>query len=332
MSWFESATGLRLLDPGFLWLALLAPLACCLRLARGQPALRFAPGRFLRAPLPATWRTRLRLLVGALEVLGLLLLVLALARPVMRSPLPHTFEGIDIVLCLDTSSSMRHKDLDPARSRLEVARHAAAQFVAGRPNDRIGLVGFARYPDLRCPLTLDHEALGQVLAETALVESDGPEDATGIGAAVARAAQVLQGGSASSKVVVLLTDGEENVATAQAADEIAPLHAAQLCAALGIRVYAIAAGAGSPGRGGEPRAIDTSQIRRLAAQTGGRFFEARDAGAVAGVYDAIHDLEKAALDELRYRIEERFLPFVAAALLLLLLGHLLPGTLLPVVP
>ena len=114
------------------------------------------------------------------------------------------------------------------------------------PDDRIGLVCFARYPDLKCPLTLDHRALGEILDEVTTVESDGPEDATGIGTAVARAAQVLQRGIGESRVVILLTDGEENVATTRTPDEIAPLYAAQLCVELGVKVYAIAAGSGGP--------------------------------------------------------------------------------------
>jgi Ca-activated chloride channel family protein len=316
-------------EPWFLLLAPLVPLALVFR--RRAPTVLFAPGS-LAADLPRSWRVRLRHLPRLLEVAGLLLVVMALARPVRSAPLPHTTEGIDIVLCIDTSSSMTSEDLDPGRTRLDVARDAAARFVAGRPDDRIGLVTFARYPDLRCPPTLDHSALGKILSGVTQVTGDGPEDATGIGTAVARAAQVLRSSTARSRVVILLTDGDENVATAERPGEIAPLHAGQLSKLLGIRVYAVVAGLGKRDASGEWVELDTRQVRGLAAATGGKFFQARDASAVAEVYTAIDELEKAPFEEPRYELEERFQPFVAAALLLLLLGRLLQSTPLGVLP
>jgi Ca-activated chloride channel family protein len=344
----ESLTGLVLLDPWMLLLALLVPAALVVRRWRGAPTVRFAPGAFLdgefvpndeasprpprRRGLPASWRVRLLRLPRGLQVLGLLCAIVALARPVERTPLPFRTEGIDILLCLDVSSSMTANDLDPRRTRLDVARDAAARFITGRPDDRIGLVCFARYPDLRCPLTLDHDALKAILSDVTTVESESPEDATGIGTAVARAAQVLRGSQAKSKVVILLTDGEENVATAQTDGEIAPVHAGQLCEHLGVRVYAIAAGIGSPAPRGGWIEIDTRQIERLARRTGGVFYEARDAGAVADVYARIDELEKVELEEPRYRIEERFLPFLLAAVGLLLASRVLGSTVLEVLP
>ena len=149
---------------------------------------------------------------------------------------------------------------------------------------------------------------------------------------MARAAQVLQGSESKSKVVILLTDGAENVATARTPEEIAPLHAAQLCEELGVRVYTIAAGIGSPNASGEMVPLDTGQVERLAERTGGRFFEARDAGAVAGVYGYIDDLEKVEFDEPRYKVEERFPAFLICALLLLLLSRGLESTVLEVLP
>ncbi|TAH34436.1 MAG: VWA domain-containing protein [Planctomycetota bacterium] len=328
---FESLAGLTLRDPWMLSCALLLPLALWLRRRRGAPAVRFAPAAFVQ-DLPRTWRVRMLPLPPALQVLGLLLVVLALARPVQRTPLPLRTEGIDILLCLDVSSSMAARDMDPLRARLDLAKAAAAQFIAGRPQDRVGLIAFARYPDLVCPPTLDHAALQELLARVERVESEGPEDATGIGTAVARAAQVLRASTAKSKVVILLTDGEENVATAQTPAEIAPLHAGQLCRELGVRVYAIAAGTGGPDASGGGPAIDTSQVQRLAEMTGGALHEARDAGAMAGVYAHIDALEKVEIQEPRYRLEDRFLPFLGAALALLFLGRVLQSTLLEALP
>ena len=324
-------TGLTLLDPGFLMLAVLVPLALWARRRRGAPAISFAPAAFSDT-LPRSWRVRMLPVPRALQVAGLLLIVFALARPVHREQLPLASEGIDILLCLDVSSSMAARDMDPQRSRLDVAKDAAARFVAGRPNNRIGLIRFARFPDLLCPLTLDHRALAVFLQDLGMVESDGLEDLTGIGTAVARAAQLLRGSLAKSKVVILLTDGEENVATADTPDEIGPLVAAGMCEELGVRVYTIAAGIGKRSRTGDFAPLDTTQVRRLAERTGGEFFEARDAGAVTRVYATIDRLEKVEFQEPRYELRERFLPFLVAAAGLLLLSRILLSTVLEVLP
>lgn len=327
----EARTGLWLLDPWLLLLALLVPLALLLRGRSGAPAVHFAPAGLLGA-LPRAWRVRLVPLPAALQAAGLLLAVFALARPVARHPLPLTSEGIDILLCLDLSSSMQARDLDPARTRLDVARDAARRFIEGRPHDRIGLIGFARFPDLLCPPTLDQRALLEILGRVERVEPEGPEDLTGIGAAVARAAQILARGEADSRVLIVLTDGEENVATADTPEEIGPVRAARICEALGIKVYTIAAGIGNQGLDGQWIPIDSAQIRSLAEISGGRFFEARDAGAMAGVYASIDALERAEQEQPRYAIEERFLPFLGASLVLLALGALVQAAVLRVAP
>jgi Ca-activated chloride channel family protein len=333
---FESSTGLTLAAPWMLLVALFVPLAFWIRRVRGAPSARFATAAFLvdedGGHPPRSWRLRLVAAPRTLQALGLLCAATALARPVLRVPAPLVTQGIDVVLCLDVSSSMKATDMDARRSRLDVAKDAAARFIAGRPQDRIGLVAFARFPDLRCPPTLDHAALAAVLARLTTVESDGSEDATGIGAATARAAQVLRAGAAKSKVIVLLTDGEENVATAQAKGEIAPAHAAQLCASLGVRVYAIAAGTGDVDASGVRAKIDTGPVERMAARTGGRFFEARDAGAVSAVYASIDALEKSQNAEPRYEMEDRFEPFAIAAVALLILARTLDSTALDVIP
>jgi Ca-activated chloride channel family protein len=333
---FESATELTLVAPWMLVVALLVPLALWLRRIRGAPAAPFASAAFLAdedgGRPPRSWRVRLAGAPRTLQVLGLLCAAVALARPAVRVPAPLVTQGIDVVLCLDVSSSMTATDMDARRTRLDVAKDAAARFIEGRPQDRIGLVAFARYPDLRCPPTLDHAALAAVLARVTTVDSDGPEDATGIGAATARAAQVLRAGASKSKVIVLLTDGEENVATTQAKGEISPAHAAQLCASLGVRVYAVAAGTGDVGASGVRARIDTGAIERMAAKTGGRFFEARDAGAVSAVYASIDSLEKTENATPRYETVDRFEPFLVAAVVLLVLARMLESTSLAVLP
>ena len=138
---FQSLTSLTLHDPWMLLLVLLVPLALLVRRLRGAPAVRFAPGAFLRRDpregelkTPGSWRVRLLPLPPALQIAGLLLAATALARPVHIVQLPFEKEGIDILLCLDCSSSMTTRDMDPRRTRLDVARDAAARFITGRGN------------------------------------------------------------------------------------------------------------------------------------------------------------------------------------------------------
>ncbi len=309
-----------LLHPWMLLLALAVPGVLLLRRRRRLPAILFAPAPLLAGIRPS-WRVRLLPLPAVLTAAGLLLAAGALARPVERVPLPLRTEGADILLCLDLSSSMTARDLDPDRTRLEVARDAAARFLRGRPGDRIGLLVFARYPDVRCPPTLDHGALAAILEGVVPVEGDGPEDATGLGAAAARAAEALRSGKARSRVAILFTDGEENVATTGTPGAIPPAHAAQLCRELGIRLHAVAAGPG-----------DASALGEAAAAAGGRLFRARDAGAVEAVFREIDALEKTSFEKDRFAVEERFQPLAAAALALLLAALLLRTLLLPVAP
>lgn len=324
-------SGLSFLNPGLLVLGVLVAAVLVVRRMRRAAAVPFAGASFAGDGLPRTWRTRLAWLPEALEVCALLLVVAALARPATRERMPVEREGIDILLCLDTSSSMTSEDMEGRRTRLDVAKAAAVGFAAGRPHDRIGLVTFARFPDVRCPPTLDHEALATLIGDVGAAAGDGPEDATGIGTAVARAAESLRGGPARARVVILLTDGAENVATARAPDEIAPLHAAQYCRDLGVRVHAVVAGPAAAATDARS-APDTKQVARMAQLTGGRFFVARDAPDVDRVYGEIDALEKAAFEEPRTRVVDRFLPFLGAALAFAALGHLLRSTLLLVLP
>jgi Ca-activated chloride channel family protein len=348
-AWFDRFAGVTFLEPALLALALLVPVALGLARRRAPAALPLASAALLgigrssdagTGRLPGSWRTRLLRLPRALHVLALAAAVVALARPAESARVVKPSEGLDLLLVLDTSSSMTAKDMDHARTRLEVARDAALAFVRGRPDDRIGLVTFARYPDLRCPLTRDHEALSALLGAVAPVSADGPEDATGIGAAVARAAQLIERGAARpperaagrSAAIVLLTDGEENVAVAGAPGAIAPAHAAQLCARLGVRVHAIAAGTGRRDPGGTWRPPDTRAIEDLARRTGGAFHEARDATATTSVYAAIDALERAPVPVLEAVLVDRHLPSLVLAVLLVLLGRLLEAVLLDPLP
>jgi len=330
---FERLTGLLLRDEAFLALGLallimlglasLVERARARRQGRSRAAIPLAPAGLLAAsgPLPATWRTRLWRLPGILSAAGLVVLVVALARPSARASEPLRTEGIDLLLCVDVSSSMTARDVGGSRTRLEVAQEAAARFIARRPHDRIGLLAFARFPDLLCPPTRDHQALTTLLQGLAPVASDGPEDATGVGAAAARAVEALGGARVGSRVVILLTDGEENVALRGATGEIAPAHAAQLAEQLRVRIHVIAAG--SDARPAGRPAPDLAPVASMAQRTGGDLYRARDARALDDVYATLDRLERAPIDTPRVILEDRHTPFLLAALALLLLGRLL---------
>lgn len=319
-----AAEGFAFAAPGWLWLLPVLLLLAWLRSRRLERTL-FAPAFLLPAGtagprLPRSWRARAFHLPSALHALMLALVVVAMARPQSRWPEPAPPAGRTIVLCLDQSSSMAATDLAPGRSRHDIGRAVAAAFVEARPHDRIGLVGFARYSDLRCPPTQDHAALRELLAALPMVAAESPEDATAIGAAVATAARSLER-AAGGRVLIVVTDGEENVAHELAPDEIAPLHAAQLCAAAGIRVHAIQVGSGNIKPDGQVVPIDASALRDLAALTGGRHFAAADARALAEVYAQIDRLEAPPPAPPRQAEREWYPAVLGAALLLAALAR-----------
>lgn len=243
---------------------------------------------------------------------GLLALCAALARPVERVREPVEARGRDVVLVVDVSSSMGERDLDGERTRLEVARAALRRFVAARPVDRFALVRFARFPDLVVPLTPDHASVLAAVDGLALVEGDGAEDVTGIGLALARAARLS--GDGAARVVVLVTDGIDNVANGRAG-EISPTDAARLAHAAGVRVHALGTGAAA-GAG-------LDDLRRVAEHCGGLYAPAGDAAAMTSVLDAIDQFESTLWAAPSERVHERFHGFVAAALALLVLARLL---------
>ncbi|MBX3463777.1 MAG: VWA domain-containing protein [Planctomycetes bacterium] len=291
--------------------------------ARQRPRLPLLPagpdGR-----RPASWRQRFAGLPTGLELLALACAVAALARPVQFVPAPPERLVRDVMLCVDRSSSMAAEDLRPGEPRLAVALAMAARLVDARPDDRFGCVEFARYPDLRCPPTLDHAAVRELLASVRPVGAESAEDATGIGTAVALAASVLARSPVPGRLVVLLTDGEENVATVAHPDEIAPRHAAQLCARLGIRVHTVVVGS-------DPD-VDATAVQELAAVSGGRHFRAGDASTLLAVADAIDGLEPRQYAEPRLVAREWFAALVVAALGLGWLAHALARTWFAVLP
>jgi Ca-activated chloride channel family protein len=326
---------MRWLWPAFLaLLPLLGLLAWWRRRSgRGQPAtLGFSTVGFL----PGRSRDRTRFVLYALYGAGMLLLTLSLARPqkgFRENELSG--RGVDIVLALDVSSSMRAEDFQPD-NRLGVAKTVAETFVASRPHDRLGLVIFAGTAVTQCPLTLNHPVLSDLLAR---VDFGMVEDGTAIGTGLATALNRLRDSKAKSKVVILLTDGDNNRGS------IDPITAAELARALGVRVYTI--GVGTSGIAPMPVddpvfglrydrvpvRIDEATLKAIAQRTGGRYFRAKDAAGLVSTYKQIDQMEKSDVTSAAYsEWRDRGPDLVAIALLLFAVGFALSLTLWARIP
>ncbi len=312
---------MTLLDPWFLVALPVDWLLFLWRLLRPRAALPTASIGTL-VQLPRTLRTRLRVLPLILQATALSALAIAMARPVTRDVMPLREQGVDIMLVVDVSSSMRANDMNDAgsKTRVAAAKEKAREFAKDRTHDRVGLVTFARYPELRCPLTLDQGALSVFLDDVKAVLPMSEEDGTGIGIALSKATEMLEDSQAASRVVVLLSDGEETIGT------IMPNEAAKLAKDADVRVHAIGIG--------KPRVIETrlgtleypmdfSALENIAKTTGGRFFAAQDVNELEEVYAAIDEMEKVELEDPRYRTVDWFLYPLFAAACLLVLGMIL---------
>lgn len=298
-----------------------------------------------------TWRQRLLFIPPLCLYLALACLIACLARPQVESTgQREDREGIAIQLLVDVSSSM---DMDVETSdgpmtRMEVAKKVMEEFVAGdgtqlsgRPDDMIGIVSFARYSDNICPMTLGHDALVYMIRE--LTINDRPnEDGTAYGDATALAAAQLKSqenrdGTMKSKVILLLTDGENNCG------EQMPLQAASMAKEWGIRIYTISLQdtekpkivTTDKGKFLKPQQMSESDrvLEKMAAATGGVFRTAHDMDSLAAVYQEINELEKTKVEEVGFvEYDESFTPFALAALALLLLRYTLCATLLRIAP
>lgn len=266
----------------------------------------------------------------ALRLLALSALILASMRPQSRSSWKDVkTEGIDIVMALDISGSMLAKDFKP--DRLEAAKEVAQDFIDSRPNDRIGLVIFSGESFTQCPLTSDHAVIKNLFdgIHTGMVA-----DGTAIGNGLATAITRVKDSKAKSKVVILLTDGVNNQGS------VAPLTAAEIAKAFGVRVYTI--GVGTMGKALSPIAmypngqyeygyvdvnIDEKSLGEIADMTGGKYFRATDNERLKDIYKEIDRLEKTIFEEKNFTNKaERFLPFALAAAILLLLEFILRST------
>jgi Ca-activated chloride channel family protein len=230
----------------------------------------------------------------------LVLLVLALARPQSGTRLEtENTEGVDIVVALDISGSMRCEDFRPL-NRLAVAKKTVEEFADGRPADRIGLVVFSAIATTRCPLTLDHAMLRSFLDDVDFTPQE--EDGTAIGLGVATAVNRLRTSPARSKVIVLVTDGRNN------RGQVGPEAAAEAAKALGVRVYTV--GVGTEGEAPYPvydgplgkryvmlrEDLDEALLKKVALATGGAYFRAADPQALREVFAKIDSLEKTRIE------------------------------------
>ena len=252
-----------------------------------------------------------------LYIASLCLLIVALARPVLvsKSKLPPT-QGIDIMMIIDASGSMNNTDFYP--NRFAAAQKNAIQFIGKRLNDRIGLTIFAKNATLAAPLSLDHDAIQELVASLYLGIVD--SNATAIGDALGVAANHLKNSTAKSKIILLLTDGSNNAGT------LDPILAAQAAAAYGIKIYTIAT-ASPPGTNvfsSLEDEIDEGLLMNIAKETGGTFYRAKNELELRNIYDEINELEKTDFTQVaqisRYDI---YRPFLLLGLFLLLGGFIL---------
>lgn len=264
-----------------------------------------------------SFKSNLRYIPLALRMLALAAIITALARPQSHNDERNVEgEGIDIVLCIDVSGSMLAQDFHP--NRLEAAKRVAVDFVHNRPADRIGLVIFAGESFTQCPVTSDHAVL-----ESQILQIDGGflVDGTAIGSGLTTSVDRLRSSEAKSKIVILLTDGENNGGL------IDPKTAKEIAKSYNIKVYTIGIGsdgyANTPvqGPGGqvimqqEKVNIDEGLLKEIASETGGKYFRAKDNQALAGIYGEIDQLEKTKLNiTVTRRYTERFQPLVFLAI------------------
>ena len=324
-------------SPYYLWLlTLLVPMIgyYVWRTLQGGAAIRISSvAGVVRAP--KTVRYYLRHLPFALRAAAFALLVVALARPqdVEQNVRTNT-EGIDIMLAIDVSGSMLARDFKP--DRITAAKEVAGSFIADRYGDRIGLVAFAGEAFTQSPLTTDQSTLQTLLAR---IRSGLIEDGTAIGNGLATAINRLRESEAKSKVIILLTDGVNN------RGEIAPLTAAEIAKAQGIRVYTI--GVGTEGMAPYPAIdmfgnitfvnqkveIDEKTLTAISDMTGGKYFRATDKAKLKAIYDEINQLEKSKVEVTEHvSYHELYLARVLAALGLLLAEFLLANLVLKRIP
>ncbi len=301
--------------------------------------LRFSNQDFIKG-LPGSLKVALSRSLIYVKAMALVLFIAAAARPLATIEKTRIFvEGIDIVLAVDTSSSMLAMDFEVKGQRvdrLEAVKKVVLDFIKKRPNDRIGMVAFSAQAYTVCPLTLDHDWLEKNVER---VQIGMIEDGTAIGSAISASLNRVKDTDTKEKIIILLTDGRNN------AGRISPLAGAEAARALGVSIYTI--GAGTKGMAPYPVKdmfgntvlrpveieIDEALLKKIAVVTGGEYFRATDTRSLEKIYDKIDQLEKTKMEETGYNIyRELFGLFFIPGLMLLLAEIILARTILRRIP
>ena len=273
-----------------------------------EPTIKMSD-TFAYQHISKSWRIRMIHLPMFLHCLVYTLVVIVLARPQTYNSWDNKdAEGIDIMLTMDISASMLTEDVFP--NRIEVAKEVASDFISGRPNDNIGLTIFAGEAFTQCPMTVDHAALLNLLhnVRTDLVVKGLIQDGTAIGMGLANSVSRLKDSKAKRKVIILLTDGSNNVGS------ISPMTAATIAKKFGIRVYTIGLGRET---GEDIGAIDYKTLQDIAVLTNGEFYRAQSQAELSKIYQDIDKLEKTKMNIKSYdHLHEAYMPFAWLALLL----------------
>jgi Ca-activated chloride channel family protein len=320
-------------SPAMLWLLLLVPIAAVAyffyRQHNNTSGLTYSSFA-LEKPLPVSTKVKLRNLPFVLRLIGISLLVIALARPQSKKSWQDVkTEGIDIILSMDISASMLARDLKP--NRLDASKEVARDFIDARPDDRIGLVIFSGESFTQCPLTSDHAVLKNIFSG---IKTGMLADGTAIGLGLANAVSRIKDSKAKSKVIILLTDGVNN------AGNISPSLAAEAARPFGIRIYTI--GVGTRGMAYSPVAmypngeyvfdfvkcdIDENTLKKISGLTGGKYFRATDRKSLQRIYDEIDRMEKTLVSERQYtKKSEWFFPFALLGILCVLVEFVVSRT------
>ena len=327
---------LHFADPAYLWLLLFVPAVAAwywYKLRHSTSAMQFSNTAAFKQFTPG-WKHYARHGLFVIRILAISILILALARPQTNlNRQDISVEGIDIILATDISSTMLAEDLKP--NRLEAAKEVGSKFISSRPDDRIGLVVFSGESFTQCPLTSNHSLLINLYKS---VDFGMIDDGTAIGDGLATAVNRLKDSKAKSKVIILLTDGINNMGS------IDPQSAAEIAELYGIRIYTI--GVGTLGTAMVPVPtpfgkqyqrmevqIDETLLRKISTLTNGKYFRATDNKKLLDIYKEIDRLEKSKIDVTEFsRKKEEFIPFALLAFILLGIEFLFRFVFLKLIP
>lgn len=322
-------------NPEVFWLFTLIPVFFAFyiwRMTKTTGSIRFSNISLLKnVGIPR--KTSLRHILFLLRMAGVSCLIVALARPrIANNERTINTEGVDIILALDISSSMQIEDFQP--NRLVVAKNVVKNFIEGRETDRLGLIVFAGKSFTQCPLTLDYGILLGFLKD---IEIGLIEDGTAIGLAIANGVNRLRDSESKSKVIVLVTDGENT------AGEIAPITAAELAKTFDVKIYTIGIGTDNPyitqntifgnRRVSVPNKIDEESLKEIASITDGKYFRAKDKDAFQNIFAEISELEKTIVEVTEYtRYDELFIEYLFWGLILVILEFILSNSIFRKIP